>query len=194
MNKNNIFAKLMSRITQDRQKAIHKKRRKTFFKKRWILLIILCVSLLGTGYYLRQKLNYYFTYYFGKHFEHKKLSNTENETQRIEKIIGLYSNQTFGFDISHYQRKEDIQWDSLSIGNRTIPLQFVVLRACMGNRKLDKNFDHFWETAKQHNLIRGAYHFYRPDEDPVMQANSFLSVAKLESGDLPPILDIEKDP
>ena len=49
MNKNNIFAKLMSRITQDRQKAIHKKRRKTFFKKRWILLIILCVSLLGTG-------------------------------------------------------------------------------------------------------------------------------------------------
>ena len=82
MNKNNIFAKLMSRITQDRQKAIHKKRRKTFFKKRWILLIILCVSLLGTGYYLRQKLNYYFTYYFGKHFEHKKLSNTENETQR----------------------------------------------------------------------------------------------------------------
>lgn len=194
MNKNNIFAKLMSRITQDRQKAIHKKRRKTFFKKRWILLIILCVSLLGTGYYLRQKLNYYFTYYFGKHFEHKKLSNTENETQRIEKIIGLYSNQTFGFDISHYQRKEDIQWDSLSIGNRTIPLKFVVLRASMGNRKLDKNFDHFWETAKQHQLIRGAYHFYRPDEDPVMQANSFLSVAKLESGDLPPILDIEKNP
>ena len=157
MNKNNIFAKLMSRITQDRQKAIHKKRRKTFFKKRWILLIILCVSLLGTGYYLRQKLNYYFTYYFGKHFEHKKLSNTENETQRIEKIIGIYSNQTFGFDISHYQRKEDIQWDSLSIGNRTIPLQFVVLRASMGNRKLDKNFDHFWETAKQHNLIRPVF-------------------------------------
>lgn len=184
----------MTKINPASKRKIHRKRKKTFFRKRWILLIILCISLLGTGFYLRQKINYYFAYYFGKHFEHKNLTNPEKESLRIEKIIGLYSNQTFGFDISHYQRKEDIQWDSLSIGNRTIPLKFVVLRASMGNRKLDKNFDHFWETAKQHQLIRGAYHFYRPDEDPVMQANSYLSVAKLESGDLPPILDIEKDP
>ena len=48
--------------------------------------------------------------------------------------------------------------------------------------------------AKKHNLIRGAYHFYRADEDPVMQANNFLANVKLESGDLPPILDIEKIP
>ena len=45
-----------------------------------------------------------------------------------------------------------------------------------------------------HNLVRGAYHFYRADEDPVMQANNFLANVKLESGDLPPILDIEKIP
>ena len=184
----------MAKINTTAKRKIHQKRKDVFMKKRWILLIILCLSLLGTGFYLRQKINYYIAFYFGKEFEHKKLSNSEKEKERIEKITSLYSNQTFGFDISHYQRKEDIQWDSLSIGNRTIPLKFVVLRASMGNRKLDKNFDHFWETAKHHNLIRGAYHFYRPDEDPVMQANSFLSVAKLESGDLPPILDIEKAP
>jgi len=189
-----IFAKPMAKSTRNTKRKIHQKRKNVFIKKRWILLIILFVSLLGTGFYLRQKINFYVSYYLGKHFKHKNLSNIEREAARIEKIVGLYANQTFGFDISHYQRKEDIQWDSLSIGNRTIPLRFVVLRASMGNRKLDKNFDHFWETAKHHNLIRGAYHFYRPDEDPVMQANSYLSVAKLESGDLPPILDIEKDP
>lgn len=43
-------------------------------------------------------------------------------------------------------------------------------------------------------MIRGAYHFYRADEDPVIQANNFLENVKLESGDLPPILDIEKIP
>ncbi|MDN5627713.1 MAG: glycoside hydrolase family 25 protein [Weeksellaceae bacterium] len=184
----------MAKAARVPRKKIHQRRKTVYFKKRWILLIILCLSLLGTGFYLKQKISYYFAYYLGQHFQHKKLSNTEAEEQRIDKIIGLYANQTFGFDISHYQRKEDIQWDSISIGNKTIPLEFVVLRASMGNRKLDKNFDHFWETAKRHNLIRGAYHFYRPDEDPVMQANSFLSVAKLESGDLPPILDIERIP
>ncbi|MCG2793007.1 MAG: glycoside hydrolase family 25 protein [Weeksellaceae bacterium] len=184
----------MAKTNQRRKRNIHQKRRNTFLKKRYILLTVLCLSLLGTGFYLRQKLNYYFSYYFDKPFEQKNISNTKKETVRIDKIVGQYANQTFGFDLSHYQRKEDIQWDSLSIGNRTIPMTFVVLRASMGNRKLDANFDHFWQTAKQHHLIRGAYHYYRPDEDPVMQANSYLSVAKLESGDLPPILDIEKDP
>lgn len=180
--------------TLKRKRSIHQRRKKAFLKKRWILLIILAFSLLTTGFYLKQKIGYYFSYYLGKRFQHKDLSNTEWETARIDRIVGLYANQTFGFDLSHYQRKEDIQWDSLSIGNRTIPMTFVVLRASMGNLKLDANFDHFWQTAKAHNLIRGAYHFYRPDEDPVMQANSYLSVAKLESGDLPPILDIEKAP
>ena len=184
----------MAKAKRNVKRKISRKRRKLHFRKRWILLGILSLSLLVTGFYLKQKINYYFSFYFGKPQKHLRLTNSEEETKRIDKIVGLYSNQTFGFDISHYQRKEDIQWDSLSIGNRSIPLRFVVLRASMGNRKLDKNFDHFWEAAKKHNLIRGAYHFYRPDEDPVMQANSFLSVAKLESGDLPPILDIEKDP
>ena len=184
----------MAKTTQTAKRKIHQKRKNVFIKKRWILILLLVATLLGAGFYLRQKINYVFTLYFGKEFEHKKLSNSEKEKARIEKITALYANQTFGFDISHYQRKEDIQWDSLSIGNRTIPLQFVVLRASMGNRKLDKNFEYFWTTAKQHNLIRGAYHYYRPDEDPVMQANSYLSAAKLEAGDLPPILDIEKAP
>ena len=131
--------------------------------------------------------------YFNQ-FHHKKLSNSESEENRINRIIGDYADKTFGMDVSHYQRKEDIKWDSLSIGNRAIPIEFVVLRATMGNRSADKHFDEFWKLAKKHELIRGAYHFYRADEDPVLQANNFLENVKLESGDLPPILDIEKIP
>jgi len=180
---------LKKKITRKR----HQKRKKTYLKKRWILLAILVFGMLGTGYYLKEKIAFYYASYFNR-FEHKKLKNSPEEEDRINRIIGDYATKTFGFDISHYQNKEDIKWDSLSIGNKTIPLKFVLLRATMGNKRTDKNFDHFWENAKKHELLRGAYHFYRPDEDPIKQANSFLATVKLESGDLPPVLDIEKLP
>ena len=174
-------------------RKIHKSRRRHFLLRREILLVILAAALLGTGFYLKQKIAFYYAMYFNK-FEHKTLSNTEFEENRINRIIADYNDKTFGIDMSHYQRKEDIAWDSLSIANRAIPIEFVVLRATMGNRSSDRNFDDFWQLAKQHQLIRGAYHFYRADEDPVRQANNFLENVKLEEGDLPPILDIEKIP
>ncbi|VXC08905.1 MULTISPECIES: glycoside hydrolase family 25 protein [Chryseobacterium] len=181
------------KYTKKTAKNIHKSRRKNYFLRRKIVLLILVIALIGTGLYLKQSISYYYALYFNK-FAHKKLKNNESETLRIQKIISNNLDKTYGFDISHYQNKEDIKWDSLSIGNKTIPLEFVVMRATMGNRNADKNFDEFWSSAKEHNLIRGAYHFYRADEDPVIQANNFLDNVKLESGDLPPVLDIEKIP
>lgn len=181
------------KIKRKTTRKIHKKRKRHFLLRREILLLFLALALLGTGFYLKEKVAFYYAMYFNK-FEHKKLSNSEAETQRINRIIGDYADKTFGMDLSHYQRLEDIKWDSLSIGNGAIPIKFVVLRATMGNRSADKHFDEFWRLSKKHNLVRGAYHFYRADEDPVMQANNFLANVKLESGDLPPVLDIEKIP
>lgn len=174
-------------------RKIHQNRRKTYFFRRSVILAVLMVTLIGTGLYLKQSVSYYYALYFNQ-FTHKKLSNSENETLRIQKILSGNLDKTYGFDISHYQNTEDISWDSLSIGNKTIPLEFVIMRATMGNRNADKHFSEFWQQAKKHELIRGAYHFYRADEDPVIQANNFLENVKLESGDLPPILDIEKVP
>ncbi|SHH74231.1 lysozyme [Chryseobacterium oranimense] len=181
------------KYTKKTAKKVHEKRRKNYFFRRKVILGILILALIGTGFYLKQSVSYYYALYFNK-FNHKKLHNTELETARIQKILTANLDKTYGFDVSHYQNKEDIKWDSLSIGNKTIPLEFVVMRATMGNRNADKHFDEFWVKAQKHNLIRGAYHFYRADEDPVIQANNFLANVKLESGDLPPILDIEKIP
>ena len=191
----NLFLQTMTerKLNKKITRKIHKKRKRHFLLRREILLLCLVLALFGTGFYLKEKISFYYALHFNK-FEHKKLSNTEKEEARINRIIGDNADKTFGIDVSHYQRKEDIAWDSLSIGNRAIPLEFVVLRATMGNRSADKHFDEFWTLAKKHNLIRGAYHFYRADEDPVLQANNFLENVKLESGDLPPILDIEKIP
>ena len=181
----------MAKRKKHTKKRIHKSRRRHWLLRREILFIILAVSLLGTGWYLKDKISFYYAMNF-KNFTHEKLKNSEFETQRINKIISENTDKIFGIDLSHYQNKEDIQWDSLSIANQSIPIKFVVMRATMGNAKVDKHFDHFWQQAQQHNIIRGAYHFYRADEDPVLQANNFLENVNLQSGDLRPVLDIEK--
>lgn len=181
------------KYTKKTAKKVHENRRKNYFFRRKVILAVLILALIGTGFYLKQSVSYYYALYFNK-FRHKKLHNSEVEAARIQKILTANLDKTYGFDVSHYQNREDIKWDSLSIGNKTIPLEFVVMRATMGNRNADKHFDEFWIKAQKHNLIRGAYHFYRADEDPVIQANNFLANVKLENGDLPPILDIEKIP
>jgi lysozyme len=189
------FAKLMPKtnFNSNQKRKLHKTRRKNYNLRRWIVLAILAVSLIFTGFFLKNKIAFYYAMYFNK-YHHKNLKNDEKEAARIDKIITEYNDKTFGFDISHYQKKEDIKWDSLTIANDGIKLDFVVMRATMGNRKKDKHFDDFWETSKKNELIRGAYHFYRADEDPVMQANNYLESVKLESGDLRPVLDIERVP
>ncbi len=181
------------KVGKKTKRNIHQKRRKKFLLRKFIVLAVLAVAMLATGFYLKNKVAFYYAMYFQK-FEHKKLKNSKTEAARIDKILADNTNKTFGIDISHYQREKDLKWDSLSVGNRTLPIEFVVMRATMGNRSADKNFQKFWTKAKEHKKIRGAYHFYRADEDPVFQANNFLAQVKLESGDLPPILDIEKIP
>ncbi|CEJ70578.1 Glycosyl hydrolases family 25 [Chryseobacterium oranimense G311] len=148
------------KYTKKTAQKVHGNRRKNYFFRRKVILGILILALIGTGFYLKQSVSYYYALYFNK-FNHKKLHNTELETARIQKILTANLDKTYGFDVSHYQNKEDIKWDSLSIGNKTIPLEFVVMRATMGNRNADKHFDEFWVKAQKHNLIRGAYHFYR---------------------------------
>lgn len=180
-------------FNSNQKRKLHKTRRNNYNLRRWIVLAILAVSLIFTGFFLKNKIAFYYAMYFNK-YHHKNLKNDEKETARIDKIITEYNDKTFGFDISHYQKKEDIKWDSLTIANDGIKLDFVVMRATMGNRKKDKHFDDFWETSKKNELIRGAYHFYRADEDPVMQANNYLESVILESGDLRPVLDIERVP
>ncbi len=161
--------------------------------RRRILLLILTLTLAVTGVVLKDKIVFYYATYLKEKKRHR-LTNTEREQRRIDRIINDHSGNVFGIDISHYQRREDIDWKTLNIANGAIDIRFVVLRATMGNRAADKHFDEFWEKAATNDLIRGAYHFYRPDEDPVMQANSYLLRVRLSAGDLRPVLDVEKLP
>ena len=96
-----------------------------------------------------------------------------------------------GIDISHYQ--ERIDWSR--VRNAQIkgqPLRFVIIKATEGVSIIDENFiDNFYQ-ARQNDLVRGAYHFFTPDVDAARQARFFIKQVKLEAGDLPPVLDVEK--
>ena len=97
-----------------------------------------------------------------------------------------------GIDISHYQT--NIKWEKLrnaSINND--PVRFVIIKATEGQNHYDDDFNDNFFQAKENDFIRGAYHFFVPGVDPVKQANFYLHQVHLVPGDLPPVLDIEKD-
>ena len=94
-------------------------------------------------------------------------------------------------DISHYQ--ERVNWEKLrnaSIGDS--PVSFVFIKATEGEKLFDDNFNRNFANAKRNDIIRGAYHFFIPGISARKQAEFYLSIAQLEPGDLPPVLDIEK--
>lgn len=96
----------------------------------------------------------------------------------------------YGIDISHYQQK--IDWKAVSrMEVDNIKIQFAFMKASEGDSFKDKRFFYNWEKAKKNNILRGAYHFFRPNIDAKAQAEHFISVLNLEKGDLPPVLDIE---
>lgn len=96
-----------------------------------------------------------------------------------------------GIDISHYQ--ESIDWSRLRNAQvKGQPLRFVMIKATEGVSIIDENFNENFYQARQNDLIRGAYHFFVPSEDPARQALFFMKQVHLESGDLPPVLDVEK--
>jgi len=96
-----------------------------------------------------------------------------------------------GIDVSRYQQV--INWDMVKAMNiQDVQLRFAFIKATEGNETTDSYFRKNWRKAKEAGMIRGAYHFFVATRDGTMQARNFVSTVKLESGDLPPVLDIEQ--
>jgi lysozyme len=106
--------------------------------------------------------------------------------------ISIPSNyQIHGIDVSRYQ--QTISWKLVKdMQVRDIRLQFAFIKATEGNNLVDPYFGRNWKKAKEAGIVRGAYHFFNSRKDGKSQARSFINAVKLESGDLPPVLDVEK--
>jgi GH25 family lysozyme M1 (1,4-beta-N-acetylmuramidase) len=94
-----------------------------------------------------------------------------------------------GIDVSYYQGK--IDWNAAKGGG----IDFAFARVSDGTGFIDPQFAANWANMKAAGVVRGAYQFFRPETDPVAQANLMLSqinaAGGLQPGDLAPVIDVE---
>ncbi len=91
-----------------------------------------------------------------------------------------------GVDVSTYQGT--VNWASVKSSGRV----FAFTRVSDGTTHPDGTFATNWAGIKNAGLLRGAYQFFRPGEDPNAQADLLIAkVGKLGAGDLPAVLDLE---
>ena len=185
----------MRRKSVKRKQPVSRRSKNTtlFFSGKVLRFMILAFSVVLTfwiAYYYSNGLAYYFSFKSNKviHLEEdKRISDVRNHH-----VLDVHVGKAIGLDVSEYQGK--INWSDVDSLESKYPVNFVFIRATVGNDRLDKQFDENWRGAKSSNLIRGAYHYYRPNENSLEQAALFIKTVSLKKGDLPPVLDIERLP
>lgn len=171
-------------------------RRKPKKKSSWLRNVFVTIGILlvitAIGYHYRNGLAYYLGYKTDKILKKEAAEKKRLSDVRNYQILSRNKDKIVGFDVSEYQ--EVIEWDSVKSIEESFPVGFVFIRATVGKDKVDAHFKRNWTAAKKNNIIRGAYHYYRPNENSLEQAELFIRTVKLKKGDLPPVLDIEKLP
>ena len=66
-----------------------------------------------------------------------------------------------GMDVSYYETSVD--W----VAAHQAGIEFAIIRATDGVQYIDPKFPEYWKGAKDAGVIRGAYQFFRPAEDPI---------------------------
>jgi GH25 family lysozyme M1 (1,4-beta-N-acetylmuramidase) len=99
-----------------------------------------------------------------------------------------------GLDVSNYQNaRGTINWTSVKNAGQS----FVFIKATEGKTVTDSSYATNDSGTKAAGLLRGAYHFGRPDSsagDALAEARYFVGVTGTSlSGQLPPVLDLEDD-
>jgi lysozyme len=166
-----------------------KKKSSVFSTKivRYFAVGFLIVVVLSIGYHYRSG----FAYYLGFKSRYSSHTDVFSEARNL-KILEKNEGKVVGIDVSEYQGK--IRWSYVDTIEKKYPLRYVLIRATVGNDRVDNQFKRNWLGAKENKMIRGAYHYYRPNENSLEQAELFIKTVKLKKGDLPPVLDIEKLP
>ncbi|MCP2029151.1 lysozyme [Flavobacterium sp. HSC-32F16] len=169
------------------------KQERSFFSRvfRFIVFSLLTVLLFGTIYHYRAGLAYYLGFKTDKVLDEDEVDKHLSDVRNI-RVLENHKGKVVGIDVSEFQGKVD--WEEVEILDEKYPVQFVFIRATAGNDRVDRQFKRNWEGAKENKIMRGAYHYYRPNENSIEQANLFIKTVKLQKGDLPPVLDIEKLP
>lgn len=157
----------------------------------WSIVVPLSVVALAALLLATTDLSYTIKSWFHRNEAVDAYTPDEHHVRNME-LMEKHSDYIYGIDVSQYQGK--INWIDLHTIHDKVPLDFVFIRATMGEDAKDKRFDENWRAAHSRAKLRGAYHYFRPNENSIKQANNFIKAVKLKPGDLPPVLDIEERP
>ncbi len=179
--------------TRKPQKTVRRKARK---KKtpawKWHLTAYSLLIIFFLVFHYRDGLKYFFQDLYETIFHNEQPKEVTVHDIRAIEILDKHDEHLFGFDVSHYQSR--INWKVTDSLYQKYPIDFVFIRSTMGVDGIDYEFKYNWKYAKTRLLIRGAYHYYRPDENSTLQAQNFIKNTYLEPGDFVPVLDIEDYP
>jgi GH25 family lysozyme M1 (1,4-beta-N-acetylmuramidase) len=92
-----------------------------------------------------------------------------------------------GIDVSRWQRQ--IDWTPVAEAG----YRFVFIRATIGEDYVDPRFHINWEGARSVGLLVSSYHVLKPNVPPDDQIHFFFQTLGDRRGDLPPVLDVERD-
>jgi lysozyme len=91
-----------------------------------------------------------------------------------------------GIDVSNHQGLVD--WNFVAQNG----VQFAFIKATEGGTYQDLFYQKNMHGARAAGVPAGPYHFFRPKGPVALQVKNFLEVVgKSETGDLPPVLDLE---
>jgi lysozyme len=92
---------------------------------------------------------------------------------------------TPGIDVSYHQHT--IDWRRV----RKAGVLFAFIRVSDGSTFADPMFERNWSKARPTGILRGAYQYFRPDENAVTQADLLIEAIRRDPGELPPVIDVE---
>lgn len=96
-----------------------------------------------------------------------------------------------GIDVSYYQGK--IDWKKVkTMEEDDVKIRFAFIKATEGMFSVDPYFQRNWREAPKAGITCGAYHYFKPKKSGEWQAKFFLQTVNFETGDLPPVVDIEE--
>ena len=118
-------------------------------KKLWVLFVILFLSLIGIGFYMKDQV-----VLLCYAFQRQRRTFFKNPKQKKNELIKLFRCIRTGFSESIFRitNVKKILTGKLTIANGAIDIRFILLRATMGKDGKDQHFDEYWKTSKRMSL------------------------------------------
>lgn len=98
----------------------------------------------------------------------------------------------YGIDVSHHQGL--IDWDKVASSSKEngYPIRFAIMKATESNTFTDPDYTDNIRKARKAGFVCGVYHFYDPSTSPHKQAQHYINTVSLQTGDLAPVVDVER--